>query len=79
MKVERDFLNQDAGKNYQFVGPEIESVQYFGSGVAFGLRKDAQALREAINAALQGMYDDGTFKAINQRYWSFSVLPSVWH
>jgi lysine-arginine-ornithine-binding protein len=79
LKVERDFLNQDAGKNYQFVGPEIESVQYFGSGVAFGLRKDAQALREAINAALQGMYDDGTFKAINQRYWSFSVLPSVWH
>jgi ABC-type amino acid transport substrate-binding protein len=51
--------------------------KYFGDGVAVGLRKGDPA-RSEVNAALQGMFDDGTFKAINKNYWSFSVLPAVW-
>ncbi|MFT3720578.1 transporter substrate-binding domain-containing protein [Pseudorhodoferax sp.] len=78
IKVEMDFLNKPEGKDYEFIGPELDAAKYFGDGVAVGLRKEDQALRGEINAGLQSMFDDGSFKAINQRYWSFSVLPAVW-
>ncbi|MCY1305226.1 Histidine-binding periplasmic protein [compost metagenome] len=79
MKVRTDFLEKPEGRNYEFVSPEIEAPKYLGEGVAVGLPKGATALRDEINAALKGMFADGTFKAINQKYWSFSVLPAVWH
>ncbi|MBS0342507.1 MAG: transporter substrate-binding domain-containing protein [Proteobacteria bacterium] len=79
MKVRTDFLEKPEGRNYEFVGPEIEAPKYLGDGVAVGLQKGSTALRDEINAALQGMFADGTFKTINQKYWTFSVLPTVWH
>lgn len=79
MKVRTDFLEKPEGKNFQFVSGEIEAPKYLGDGVAVGLPKESTALREQINAALQGMFADGTFKAINQKYWAFSVMPAVWH
>jgi len=78
IKVQMDFLDKAEGRNYEFIGPELEVRKYFGDGVAIGLRKDDQALRDEINTALKSMFDDGAFKAINKKYWSFSVLPSVW-
>ena len=30
---------------------------------------------DQIDAALNASFKDGSFKAINDRYWSFSVLP----
>jgi len=78
IKVQMDFLDRPEGKNYEFVGPEQDARKYFGDGVAVGVRKEDQALRNEVNAALQSMFDDGTFKAINKNYWSFSVLPAVW-
>jgi lysine-arginine-ornithine-binding protein len=78
IKVEMDFLSKPEGKSYEFVGPELDARKYFGDGVGVGLRKDDQALLGELNTALKGLFDDGTFKTINQRYWSFSVLPAVW-
>lgn len=77
IKVQMDFLDKPEGKNYEFVSPELEMPKYFGDGVAVGLRKGDPA-RDEINTALRGMFDDGTFKAINKNYWTFSVLPAVW-
>lgn len=78
MKVRTDFLEKPEGKNFEFVSGEIEAPKYLGDGVAVGLPKGSTALRDEINAALKGMFADGTFKAINQKYWTFSVMPSVW-
>lgn len=78
IKVEMDFLSKPEGKAYEFIGPELEARKYFGDGVGVGLRKEDQSLLAEINAGLKGMFDDGTFKTINQRYWNFSVLPAVW-
>lgn len=78
IKVEMDFLSKPEGKAYEFIGPELEAAKYFGDGVGVGLRKEDQALRGEINAALKGIFDDGSFKTINKRYWSFSVLPTAW-
>lgn len=78
MKVRTDFLEKPEGKDFDFASAEIEAPKYLGDGVAVGLPKGATALRDEINAALQAMFADGTFKAINQRYWTFSVHPTVW-
>lgn len=78
VKVQMDFLDRPEGRDYGFVGAEIEAPQYFGDGVGVGLRKEAQGLRDEVNAALNGMFADGTYKKINLNYWKFSVLPSVW-
>ena len=71
-------LQKEGGENYQFFGPEVEDTGYFGIGIAAAMRKDNPELLEAINKALQSMYEDGTFKSINQKYWEFTVLPTVW-
>lgn len=71
-------LNSDGGGKYQFIGPEIENEVYFGIGIAAALRKNDTELLEKVNKALQSMYEDGTFKAINLKYWDFTVLPQVW-
>lgn len=78
VKVQTDFLEAPAGRDYAFVSPEIEAPRYFGDGVGVGFRKEDTALRDQVNTALQSMFADGTYKTINQRYWRFSVLPAVW-
>lgn len=71
-------LANDTEKLYQFIGPEIDRPDYFGIGIAAAMRKKDTQLLEQVNEALNAMYQDGTFKQINQKYWSFTVLPSVW-
>lgn len=53
-------------------GPYLESA-YFGEGVAFLLRKDDPALKRAIDYALQGLWDDGSYARLYLRF--FPVSP----
>ena len=76
IKLANDFLDKPRGKGYKFIGPEINDVKYFGPGVGIGLRKDDAGLRDELDKAMKAMIDDGTFKTINDKYWSFSVLPA---
>lgn len=78
IKTQTDFLDKPAGQKYEFKGAEIIAKKYLGEGVAAGVRKGNTELLQEINKALQGMYDDGTFKAINLKYWKFSVMPEIW-
>lgn len=71
-------LNSEGGEDYNFIGPEIDNPDYFGVGIAAAMRKNDTELLEKVNKAIQSMYDDGTFKNINLKYWNFSVMPSVW-
>ncbi len=75
IKLDTDFLQRPRGEKFHFIGPEINDVSYFGPGVGVALRKDDTALRDEVDAALKASFQDGSFKAINDRYWSFSVLP----
>ena len=79
----QDFINgffeDKQGKDFAFVGPELESIKYFGPGVGVGLRKNEPELLAKVDEALKGMFADGTFKAINRKYWKFTVMPSVWN
>ncbi|MDR2441923.1 MAG: transporter substrate-binding domain-containing protein, partial [Deltaproteobacteria bacterium] len=63
--------------NYKFIGPDIED-DLFSQGVGAAVRKGDPILAD-LNKALEGIYADGTFKTLNQKYFPFSLLPSVWH
>lgn len=78
IKLENDFLSKPGGKNYNFVGPEINDTGYFGPGIGVGIRKEDTELLTQVDGALKGMFEDGTFKTINLKYWSFPVLPDAW-
>jgi polar amino acid transport system substrate-binding protein len=68
-----DFLQSDNGKNCTFVGEQIVNSKYFGDGTALALRKGDEEIRNALNAGIKAIMDDGTYAAINAKYWPFSV------
>jgi polar amino acid transport system substrate-binding protein len=72
------YMATEEGKDLAFVGQEVENIPYFGPGVGIGIRKDDGDLKKNVDMALEEMFEDGSFKTINQKYWPFTVMPSVW-
>jgi polar amino acid transport system substrate-binding protein len=73
MAVGYDFANSPAGAGCKLVGPRLEDKKYFGDGVAVAVRLDDLALRDAFNAGLRKVLADGIYKAINDKYFPFSL------
>lgn len=68
------WLKTDAGANYEFVGPAMyEPREILGYGVGIAVRKGDDALRLAFNKAIAEILADGTYKAINDKYFPFSI------
>ena len=61
------------GNEFAFAGGPYLEARYFGEGVGFLLRKDELALKRAIDYALQGLWDDGTYARLFIRF--FPVSP----
>lgn len=57
--------------------PELQVVEQVETGEQYGIAvsKDNVALREAIDAALQEMFDDGTYASIFETYFPDQELP----
>ncbi len=68
-----DWLNSDAGKGAEHVGPSFVEQKYFGEGAGIGVRQDDNELREMLNAAIKQILADGTYKKINDKYFDFDV------
>ncbi|MEE8505502.1 MAG: ABC transporter substrate-binding protein [Kiloniellales bacterium] len=67
------FLTTDAGKGFEFVGPDFTDPKWFGDGVGIAVRKGEDALRKELNAAIAKIRADGTYKTINAKYFDFDV------
>jgi arginine/ornithine transport system substrate-binding protein len=63
------FLNKPEGRDYEFVGPELQ----LGAGTAIAVRKGDDALRETFNKAIAGIRENGTYQKINAKYFDFSI------
>ncbi|MFJ4372742.1 ABC transporter substrate-binding protein [Pseudomonas japonica] len=67
--VNYDWLKSDAGKDYEFKGePVVESDE-----IGIAVRKGDKQLVDKLNAALDEIIADGTYKKINDKYFPFSI------
>ncbi len=67
------FLNTDAGKDYEFVGPGYTDEKWFGEGIGIAVRKGEDHLVEMFNEAIKKIRADSTYKKINDKYFDFDV------
>ncbi len=73
IQAEEGFLNTDAGKDFEFVGGDQFDLECHGEGAGIAVRKGDDELREAFNAAIKAIRDDGTYKQINDQYFKFDL------
>ena len=48
------------------------SIRYFGEGIGFIVRREDEALRRALDFALQKLWDDGVYTELYLRYFPVS-------
>nr|WP_149893136.1 ABC transporter substrate-binding protein [Roseibium aestuarii] len=63
----------DDGSCCELAGEPITERKFVGDGVGIAVRKEDGDLRERMNAALKEIREDGTYKAINDKYFSIDV------
>lgn len=68
-----DYLASEAGQDAEYVGPEFSQVEYFGEGAGIAVRLEDTELQSMLNSALEQILADGTYKAINAKYFDFNV------
>lgn len=66
--VQYEWLQSEAGANFEFKGEPVFSNDKIGIAVRKG-----DPLRERLNKALQEIVDDGTYAEINAKYFPFSI------
>ncbi|MFC0180752.1 lysine/arginine/ornithine ABC transporter substrate-binding protein [Thorsellia kenyensis] len=67
------FLKLDMGSSFEFAGPAVADIKYFGVGTAMGLRKGQDELKLAVNKAISDMVADGTYDKLASQYFDFDV------
>ena len=73
LQASESFLKKPAGAGFEFVGDAIRDQKYFGAGDGLGFRKEDTELRDAFNKALATVIANGTFKKINDKYFSVDI------
>lgn len=71
--ADQGFLKTPSGKGFGFIGPAFTDAKYFGTGAGIALRKSDTELLGRVNKAIAEMRKDGTYKKIQQKYFSFDV------
>jgi len=66
-------LNKDGGDKFDLVGPKLTDPRWFGEGVGIAIRKQDKDLAEQFNAALKEIRANGTYKLIQDKYFSFDI------
>ncbi|MGI9535698.1 MAG: ABC transporter substrate-binding protein [Desulfocapsaceae bacterium] len=67
------FLKKPEGADYQFIGPDLSDPKWFGDGAGIAIRKEDKELVEKFNMAIEKIRSDGTYKAIQDKYFDFNV------
>lgn len=67
--VNWEWLESDAGKDFEFKGDPV----FEDDEIAIAVRKGNKQLVERLNKALKEIRDDGTYKAINDKYFPFDI------
>lgn len=65
--------NTKAGSCCEFTGEDIVDPEFFGEGAGIAIRQSDDALRVSLNTALDEITANGTYDAINAKYFPFSI------
>ncbi len=71
--VQFGFLGKDAGKDFEFFGDSHYDGEIFGLGSGMAVRKEDTQLKDRMNAALKTIRENGAYKAVNDKYFSFDI------
>ena len=74
--AQNGFLSQDEGADFAFLGDDQVDVNCFGEGAGIAVRKNEEELRDAISDAIKTLRKNGTFAAINDKYFEFDIYGS---
>ncbi len=67
------FVETPEGADFEFVGPDYSDPKWHGEGAGIAVRKGETDLVNALNAAIDQIRSDGTYKAISDKYFDFDV------
>ena len=73
MALQGGFLDTPDGEGAEFVGPDFTDPRWFGDGAGIAVRKGEAELLDALNGAIAAIRADGTYKAINDKYFNFDA------
>ncbi|CAI8916187.1 hypothetical protein DMX05_08830 [Pseudomonas soli] len=65
-------LKDHSLSGYHSFGEKYNDPAYFGNGSAIALRKEDQALLNRFNQALRAILANGTYKRINDKYFTYN-------
>ncbi|MHA1546385.1 MAG: ABC transporter substrate-binding protein, partial [Alphaproteobacteria bacterium] len=68
-----DWIKTDAGACCKILGTLVPDLKINGIGAGIGLRKGQDELKTKFNAAITAIRANGTYKAINDKYFAFDV------
>jgi lysine-arginine-ornithine-binding protein len=71
--IDDGFLKTDDGAPYAFFGGDHSDPKYFGDGAGIAVRKGEEDLRDALSKAINDIRADGTYAAINAKYFDFDI------
>jgi len=75
VQAEVGFIKTPQGAGFAFAGPEVVDDEILGIGAAIGLRKSDQDLKNALNQALKEIRQDGSYQALEKKYFDFDIAP----
>ena len=67
------FLKKPEGKDYQFIGPDLNDPKWFGEGAGIAIRKGETELADKFNKAIETIRANGVYKKIQDKYFDFNV------
>lgn len=71
--LEDGFLGRDEGRDFEAFGDAVDDAKYFGEGISIGVRKEDEQLKADLNAALKAIRENGEYKKINDKYFTYDI------
>ena len=70
LEVSGGFLSKPEGAAFALMGPELRDPKYYGYGIGVAMRKGQDALKADINTAIKTIRTNGSYKAMNDKYFA---------